>query len=120
MPYIDYNKIENYLPSSLKTELQKEDVFNSLESAAAAIISKESGITEPDDITETPAWLIPVAAFLIIKFASGKLSHASPELLADIDKNYKWALDYMKAKQTITISEEISFCASGTAGGTTW
>jgi hypothetical protein len=106
--YFDINKLENYIPAAIFTELLKKDYYSQIE----ADILRDMDIT---DLTVEPLeWQYMPAAFIAAYIASNKFNNLSKEVIDRITANYTKAIQLVALHKVETpVNINAKFVSSG-------
>lgn len=104
MPFVDLTDIEslipNHLADALAEDVEGEARFVAIEAQAAQIITDYSGVAAPGSIEDRPTWVIVPMAWLVKKLANYLLSDQSEPYQAEVEKDYRNALDLIARHKT--------------------
>jgi hypothetical protein len=117
MPFVTLAQIKPFISDGLYSALSKETNFADIEAEAAIFINSEVGIEIPSLVADAPGYIKRPAAMIIQKFARNKLSNISSESYSTyesmVEKEFNWAVNFLKTKVTTDRSENLSGTING-------
>lgn len=95
--FVTRTMIAPFIDAIVNKILFDNDLFEALELAMQTIIEAEANILAPDDVAETPEWMIRPCAAIMSKLVLPKIDAIQEPVIARIERDYSEALKTLRS-----------------------